>query len=127
MKFSEFVELIRKWIGFVNGGIIVLLTLLVLFLLWRTRKLKKQYLKIFSKINDQQRMINNNIELLDEIKAPKTKKPLLSKTLNVELNKLDKKKEKVKGKKEKEMIDLEKKGKIFQEKVKKVVAKEKNK
>ena len=127
MKFSEFVELIRKWIGFVNGGIIVLLTLLVLFLLWRTKKLKKQYLKIFSKINDQQRMINNNIELLDEIKAPKTKKPLLSKTLNVELNKLDKKKEKVKGKKEREMIDLEKKGKIFQEKVKKVVAKEKNK
>ncbi len=124
MKFSEFIELIRQWIGFVNAGIILFLFLVIIVLSFKLKKLKKQTLKMFHKVNEQQRMINNNIDILDQINKSKTKKSLFLDPLNVKNVKSDKK---IKGKKEEEMIELEKKGKIFQEKVKKVVAKGKAK
>ena len=124
MKFSEFIELIRQWIGFVNAGIILFLFLVIIILSFKLKKLKKQTWKMFHKVNEQQRMINNNIDILDQIKKSKVSKSLFLDPLNVKNDKSDKK---IKGKKEEEMIELEKKGKIFQEKVKKVVAKGKAK
>ena len=121
MKFSEFMALIRLWIGFVNSDLLLLIFLILIIFIFVLIGIKKTQKKINQRILEHERMIN----ILDVNLGCKQdlakKQEHFQGISDREVKKIKKQNLKnVNKNREKEIIDLQKDGEIFSQKMKKI-------